>query len=906
MKGTEIRQKFLKYFEKNGHKVLPSASLIPSDPTVLLTLAGMLQFKRFFLGIEKSKFPRVTTVQKCIRMNDIENVGKTPRHHTFFEMLGNFSFGDYFKKEAISFAWEFLTVELKVDPSKLFIAIFKDDQETFDIWTKEMGLAADKITRLGEDNNFWSAGATGPCGPCSEIYYDFGPSYGCKKPDCAPGCDCDRFLEIWNLVFIQYNRDENGKLNPLPSKNIDTGMGLERIAAIMENVDSNYKTDLIKPIVERVAKFAQKQDNQMALNIIADHLRSSVHLLADGVIPGNEGRGYVLRRIIRRAVRYGRLIGIDQVFLDQCSGVVIDAGKSVYPELQEHSEFVKKVLRIEEENFRATLEQGLLILEELFEKHVQDKLITGAEAFRLHDTFGFPIDLTTEIAQENGFSVDRKAFDVEMDRQREKSRTAGMGDQEKINLIHRLDLSKVKPTVYVGYESMEVETKIIAIFPLEKVVVLEKTPFYPEGGGQVSDTGMLSFGSHDVLVTQANGAIGGVILHSVENIIDFKIGQKVLARVDQAKRKLTANHHTATHLLHASLRQILGETVKQAGSMVAPDRLRFDFTYPQALTTDEAEKVETIVNQKIKDGERVSTHFKSLEEAKKMGAMALFEQKYGEKVRLVRIGEFSLELCGGTHIDSTREIGFFYILSEAAISSGIRRIEAVCGEGAKATVVMEGKKLRDQIKLVIQKLRRLQMEEEDLGYQHALEPDVYEVEGTELDNLGRAADRLDSATVRRFLAHLKDRLEALQARAQKSQKRINELWAKRVLDGLGEIEKETEDFNGIKLLLKRIPRLNREILRQIADRAKNDLKSVAVFLVSDVSDEETIFLSAVTDDLVAKGIKAGDLVREASLVAGGKGGGKPTMAEGGGKDASKIGDVFAVVKDTINRALTRN
>ncbi|MBU1026313.1 MAG: alanine--tRNA ligase, partial [Candidatus Margulisbacteria bacterium] len=649
MKSSEIRERFLKYFESKGHKILPGSSLVPTDPTVLLTLAGMLQFKPIFLGQEKPEQKKATTVQKCVRTIDIDQVGKTARHHTFFEMLGNFSFGDYFKKGAIEFAWELLTKEFKLPVEKLLIAIYEKDDEAFDLWHKDMGVPENRIFRLGEDNNFWAVGPTGPCGPCSEIYYDLGPERGCGKPDCAPGCDCDRFLEVWNLVFIQYNRNEKGELIPLKKKGIDTGMGLERITSVIQGVASNFDTDLFVPIIEKIRKLTKEQNPaQVSLHIIADHARAVTHLISDGVTPENAGRGYVLRRLIRRAVRHGKLLGVNEPFLFRLSQDIISSMKDVYPILEEKSKLIAQVIKTEEENFFQTLEQGMALFGQVMKDHSQDKTIPGEVLFKLHDTYGFPVELSSEIAAEQGFKLDMAGFDAEMEKQKERARQAGLSEDKK-KLAH-LDLDKFKETKFVGYEKTEDNVKVEAVFADEKFVILDKTPFYGESGGQVGDTGILEIDKKAVRVIDTLKTVNGTIVHEVDALNGLKDNVKVKATVDASKRRATEAHHTATHLLHKALREVFGDHVRQAGSHVGPEKLRFDFTHFHALTCQETEKIEEIVNKKINEKIKVEVLQKSYKDAVKMGAIALFGEKYGDKVRVLKIGDYSMELCGGTHV----------------------------------------------------------------------------------------------------------------------------------------------------------------------------------------------------------------------------------------------------------------
>lgn len=866
MKSSEIREKFLKFFEAKGHRILPGSSLIPSDPTVLLTLAGMLQFKPIFLGQERPSFRRVTTVQKCLRMIDVDRVGKTPRHHTFFEMLGNFSFGDYFKKEAIQFAWELLTKEFKLPVTKLVIAVFKEDDEAFGIWNKDLGLPQDIIFRLGEDNNFWSVGPTGPCGPCSEIYYDQGREKGCGKPDCQPGCDCDRFLEIWNLVFIQYNRDEKGALIPLKQKGIDTGMGLERIASVLQGVDDNFETDLFIPLVNKILSLAGTTVNA-SVKIIADHIRAVTHLISDGVFPSNAGRGYVLRRLIRRAVSHGKRIGIGKPFLSELSQDVVKLMGDVYPALNEKATQISQVVKEEEENFYATLEQGMKWFDEVVEKHLKDKLISGGEAFKLHDTYGFPIELTTELAGEKEISVDRAGFEKAMEEQRTRARRTGITAEKRIDFA-ALDLSRLGPTNFVGYEKTSEESKVLTVFPEQKIVVLGKTPFYGESGGQIGDTGFLSWNGKEAMVLNTFISPKGIILHGVDRLEGLKENAGVRATIDGSRRKAIEAHHTATHLLHKGLREVLGEHVKQAGSYVGPDKLRFDFNHFHSLSADELQKVEQIVNRKINEKIRVDILRKSYKEALEMGAVALFGEKYGETVRVLKIGDFSLELCGGTHVKNTSDLLFFKIISESALGSGVRRIEALAGQAAKVYIVYRAKSLRDEIEQLIQRYRSLQVEKERLGEVKTLETNIFEIEFTELERLGKAIDGQDSINVNKFLDHLCGRADWLKERVAKAEKEIEDLKTRGVKDEAAGFIDEVIEIAGKKILLKRLKEYNMDMLRNVSDVLRGKLKS-CVLLLASTFPGRLIYLVTVTDDLVMEGVSATKIADAFSAVVGG-------------------------------------
>jgi len=886
MKSSEIRERFLKFFEGKGHKLLPGSSLVPADPTVLLTLAGMLQFKPVFLGQEKPTFRRAATVQKCIRMIDVDNVGKTARHHTFFEMLGNFSFGDYFKKEAIQFAWELLVKEFKLPVIKLKIAVFEKDDEAYKIWHENIGLPQDIIFRLGEDNNFWSVGPTGPCGPCSEIYYDLGPDHGCGKPDCKPGCDCDRFLEIWNLVFIQYNRNEKGELIPLKQKGIDTGMGLERIAAVLQGVDDNFKTDLFVPLVQKIESLVSAEKLPASIKIIADHIRAITHLIADGIFPSNEGRGYVLRHLIRRAFVHGKYLGMDKPFLFELSSEVVQLMKEAYPVLSEKESYIKKIINEEENSFFATLEQGMKYFDELAARHAQDKIISGREAFKIHDTYGFPIELTLEFAEKKGLKVLVDEFEKEMEQQRERARTAGLRAEKKIDLS-ALDLSSLPPTNFVGYEKTSEESKILAIFPGQKLVVLERTAFYGESGGQVGDTGILSWDGKEALVLNTLISPKGVILHLVDRTEGLKESIKVKAGIDASKRKATEAHHTATHLLHKALREILGEEVKQSGSYVGPDKLRFDFTHFHGLSPEELQKVEQLVNLKIKEKLKVEVMQKSYSEAIKMGAMALFGEKYGEKVRVLKIGDYSLELCGGTHVKSTSDLLFFKIISESAVGAGMRRIEALAGQVAKVYIIYRAKSLRDEVEELIRRYRLLQVEKERLGGTKSMETNIFEIEVTELESLSKAVDNQDAINVNKFLDHLCGRVDWLKERMVKAEKEIESFKLKKTQSEARSFVVEAKEIAGKKVLLKEFKDYNLDMLRTLSDALQSDLKSCVLVLAS-ANAGKVNFLITATPDLVPKGVSAKDLAAKFAEIIQGRSGGKESKAEGGGKDPARI------------------
>ncbi len=854
MKSAEIRKLFLKYFESNGHKILPGSSLVPTDPTVLLTLAGMLQFKPIFLGKEKAQYKRATTIQRCMRMNDVDLVGKTARHHTFFEMLGNFSFGDYFKKEVIRFAWDLLVKEFKIPAEKLVIAVFDKDDEAYAIWETEIGLPKNQIIRLGEDNNFWAAGPTGPCGPCSEIYYDFGAKKGCGRSDCAPGCDCDRFLEIWNLVFIQYDRNDKGELIPLKQKGIDTGMGLERIASVLQEVDSNFETDLFMPLIQKVASLVKGiSTSPLAMRIIADHIRAITFLICDGVFPENSGRGYVLRRLIRRAVRNGLLLGIKEPFLCNLSTDVIAEMKEAYPELCQKEKSIYAIILSEEEAFIATLDQGIELFKEVIEKHKSDKVIPGDVIFKLHDTYGFPLELTLEMAKEHGYAVDEKGFNQKMDEQKDRARRAGISNEKKE--IEQINLGDLPPTEFLGYDKTSSEAKILGIFLSEKCIVLDKTPFYAESGGQVGDTGIITAENQQFRVVDTISSGKGVFVHKLEKVDGLKEKMKVNCTIDVSKRLATEAHHTATHLLHKALREVLGEHVRQAGSSVGPEKLRFDFTHYASMKPEQIDRVEMLVNGKIHEKIKIEVLKKTLKEATALGATALFGEKYGDNVRIIKINEYSMELCGGTHAKSTADIHYFRILSESALGAGIRRIEAVAGQAAKVNIMYQAKALCDKVGQLIKTYQTLQFQKELLGGSKMLETGIFEIDVTEIERLGKAVDNQDLVSVDKFLEHLSGRVEWLEERINKTQKEITDLKASQLSSDAGNYVSEVTEINGIKTLIKKVDGLDINSLRVVSDTLQRQLKSCILVIFSTLP-EKVMFLVAVTPDLTAMGFSA--------------------------------------------------
>ena len=878
MTSDEIREKFLKFFESKGHKITPSASLVPSDPSILLTIAGMVPFKPIFLGQVKSSLKRAATSQKCIRTNDIENVGKTARHHTFFEMLGNFSFGDYFKKDAIKWAWEFFTEVIGFPEEKLWVSVFKDDDESYDIWHNLIGLPEKRIVRLGEKDNFWKVGSTGPCGPCSEIYIDLGEEKATKGGG-GVGVD-DRYLELWNLVFMQYNREEDGSLTPLPKQNIDTGLGLERIASVLQNADTDFETDLFLPIIEFVAqnagiKYKEDQKKDLALKVIADHIRALVFMISDGIVPSNEGRGYVLRMLLRRAFRYGKVINYNQPFLYEVAPVVINLMKEVYPEIHKEENRICQIILTEEKRFQETLNIGIQILDNMKEELKQnnkDKL-SGRDAFKLYDTYGFPPELTKDILEEDGFGIEEDDFKSEMKIQRERSReswikTKTSAEEDKINQKLYRDILKERGEMeFVGYDSVEAKSKVIAIIKDDKLVdkaiegdkckiFLEKTPFYAEKGGQVGDRGVLTSTAKnnllvEILDTQA--PMEGLIAHFAEvSKGEIKVSEEVLARVDSLRRKAIARNHTATHLLHRALRNVLGDHVKQAGSAVNDNHLRFDFSHFAPLSMEELERIENLVNEKILDELKVETKNSTFDEAKEMGAIALFGEKYGEQVRVVKIGEFSLELCGGTHLNSTSNIGLFKILNEEGIGSGIRRIEAVTGERALKYI----KEKENIIQEVSDKLQ-------------TTPPEIPLKVNQIIDDVNNMKKKIK--IIRNKLAHYE----------------VDKLLSKK------------REIKGVNIVSLKVEAEDNNDLRNWGDLIKDKIKSGIVVLGTELDNGKVALLAMVTDDLTQKGYNAGNIIKAIAPIVGGKGGGKKTMAQAGGQKADKLNQALEKVYEII-------
>lgn len=855
----QIRTMFLDFFQRKDHRILPSASLVPhGDPTLLLTVAGMVPFKRYFLGLEKPIHPRVATSQKCIRTGDIENVGKTDRHGTFFEMLGNFSFGDYFKAEIIPWAWEFVLEHLGLPPEKLWVTIYLDDDEAFEIWHKVVGVPAERIVRLGKEDNFWETGS-GPCGPCSEIHIDRGVEFGCDKPDCKPGCDCERYLEFWNLVFIQFHQDGD-TYTPLKDKSIDTGMGLERVAALLQDKNSIFEVNHLRPVLDGVGEIAgvaygNNSKNDVSLRVITDHLRAVTFLIADGVLPSNEGRGYVLRRLIRRAVRHGRLLNITKPFLNTVVDLVIEQMGKAYPELMEREDYIFNVVSLEEQRFNETLEQGMRLLQELATKAkaVDLEQIAGKDVFQLYDTFGFPIDLTREILADDGLTVDEEGFRVAMESQRERARQARTAHGYlDVSLGAYKDLAGVVTTEFVGFEHSEVTTQIVGLVAdghsVDKAssgdkvaVILDRTPFYAEGGGQVADEGVIETSTGLVRITDVRKPAEGLISHLglvEQGFIAAASDAKATITLD--RRLETARHHTATHLLHRALRDILGEHVNQAGSYVGSKRLRFDFTHFQAMSENEILRVENQVNREVLHNLPVVSAITDLESAKKKGAMALFGEKYESEVRTIQIGDVSLELCGGTHVGATGEIGLFRIVSEGSVAAGVRRIEAVVGTEALDYV-------RNQENILKNLQGKLQVQAEDLPGQ----------------------------------------IERLLEDNRKFEKEMASIKKQSVLGALDSLLAGAEKVGNASLIVAEVEADDPEDLRSLGDRLRDHLEPV-VILLGAKSNGKVLLLSMVSKPLTQGGIHAGNTVKTAAQICGGGGGGRPDMAQAGGRLPEKL------------------
>lgn len=861
MTGNEIRKVFLDFFEKHHHRVIRSSSLVPhDDPTLLFTNAGMVQFKRTFLGEEKRDYVRAATSQKCVRAggkhNDLENVGYTARHHTFFEMLGNFSFGDYFKEKAIEFAWDLMVNGYGLPVDKLYASVYLEDEEAYHLWHQKIGIPEERMVRLGEEENFWAMGDTGPCGPCSEIHLDRGDAHGCGRPDCGVDCDCDRFLEIWNLVFMQFNRDAAGEMTPLPKPSIDTGMGLERLASILQNADTNFETDLIRPIIARTEELAQKaygqdRDVDVAMKVIADHSRAAAFLVGDGVLPSNEGRGYVLRRIMRRAIRYGRNIGLIQPFLGQTSQTVFDIMQPAYPDLADSAAFIRNVIENEELRFSETLDTGLKLLNDsLAELKAGGKQeVPGDLIFKLYDTFGFPVDIVQDVVRDSSMTLDMGGFEHHMEAQRTRSRSkvtfAGIGEAYKT-----FSAQGVKPE-FLGYQSLDMDAQVLLLVKEgQKVesaaagddveVVTSATPFYGESGGQVGDQGIISLEDLTMQVTDTVKDPTGLIVHKGQITAgEIQTGQTVRLTVDMEKRRATALNHTATHILHGALRQVLGDHVKQAGSLVAPDRLRFDFTHFSQIEPDQLSEIEAIVNQRIRANVEVQTEEMDAEQALESGATALFEEKYGDRVRVVSLSDFSKELCGGTHTRRTGDIGLFKIVAETSVAAGVRRIEALTGESA------------------LQHIQQITQTAQQCGHMLRTKPEA-----------------------------VAQRLEQLLSAQKASEKEIEKLKAALADAKAGSGDEEIQTINGVSVLSKKVAVDKPAALRDLADRFKDRIKSGIVILGS-AHGKKALLIVVVTKDLLDR-YHAGRIVKELAALVGGGGGGRPDMAQAGGTEPEKL------------------
>ncbi len=877
MTAHELRRSFLDFFRAVDHAVVPSASLLPqADPTLLFTNAGMNQFKRVFLGEEQRSYARAVSVQRCMRAggkhNDLENVGYTRRHHTFFEMLGNFSFGDYFKRDAVRYGWDYLTKTLGLPGDQLWVTVFQDDDEAAALWENHVGVPAARIVRLGSKDNFWQMGETGPCGPCSEIYIDQGAALGCGRDSCAVGCDCDRYLEIWNLVFMQFDRDAEGTLHPLPKPSIDTGMGLERLAAVVQGVDSNYATDLFMPLLSAIAgrtgrPYGKDDAADRSLRVIADHLRAVTFLIADGILPSNEGRGYVLRRIVRRASRHGRLLGVTEPFLHELTGTVVDEMNGAYPELTQARDTCRTVIENEEERFIGTLDQGLPILNRMV-GDATDGSLDGESVFKLYDTYGFPLDLIEEAAREQGLVADREGFQRALDAQRDRARKSAVfaAEQEKpcvAELTQRL-----RPTEFLGYQALESESVVQALLKgdalADEVVegdevelVLDATPFYPEGGGQVGDQGTLA-GREGRIQVRETAKVGGKLLLHRGTVVAGRVraGDPLAATVDSTTRRGAARNHTATHLLHAALREVLGPHVKQYGSLVAPNRLRFDFSHFKPLRVRDLEEIEAMVNFHVLGNTLVQTGVMGIQEAIHAGALAFFGDKYGERVRVVGIGEFSKELCGGTHCLHTGEIGSFRITSEGGVASGVRRIEALTGTGA----LEHGKQLESDVRDVAELLK-----------------------SSPSDIVPRT---------RKLVSLLKDK-----------ERELEQLKLKLLDRSAGGDEARVREIRGVPVHVQAAQGLSMQELRLLSDKVRNKV-SRGVIALGSVADGKVSLLVIVSPDLTPT-LQAGTLIKDMAREIGGSGGGRPEMAQAGGKHPEKLGQalekVFHLVEAQVSK-----
>ena len=877
LSGKEIRQKFINFFKEKHNSVhIPSSSLIPDNPTVLLTTAGMLQFVPIFLGYEAPPNPpRAVTVQKCARAggkdSDIENVGRTPRHHTFFEMLGNFSFGDYFKKEIIPWAWDFVTNEIGLDKSKLWVTVFETDDESFEIWKNDVGVPAERILRKGKKDNFWGPpGPTGPCGPCTEIHYDLGEEYKCDHPQCGiDTCECDRYVEIWNLVFMELNKDEEGNFTPLEKKNVDTGMGLERITMVVNGLTSTFDTDLLQPIVKKVCELSGKnyKDNKkddVSIRIITDHARCVSFLISDGLIPGNEGRNYVLRMILRRALRHGKILGVELPFLYKIVDTVVENYKDTYPELEKNKEKVISVIKKEEERFSRTIDRGVNLLEEIMEKSSDKKVLSGEDAFKLYDTYGFPFELTKEMAQEEGFEVDEDGFKKAMEEQKVRARGARAAVRLTDDTIYIEIYEKLGATNFIGYSEIKSDDSIIKTLIKEGIVsdsleegdiaeiILDKTPFYAESGGQVGDTGLIKSDNFEAEVLNTT-KFNDLFIHKVQiKHGEAKVGEKVSAVIDGARRNDIKIHHTSAHLLQSALREILGDSVAQAGSQVEPDRTRFDFSFDRAVSEQEVEKVENIINKWINENHKSQTQELSIDEAKASGAIALFGEKYGDKVRVVSIEGVSKELCGGTHADSTGEIRLCKVVSESAIAAGTRRIELVCGQKA------------------------------------------FDYLNTYYKELTKISKKLKTPST-----EVAERLEKLQDELNLSQKRIEVLETGIAESKIDSLSGQAVQIQDGKLLVARVDGIPSKALRGLTEKIGDKLGN-SIIVLACVEDEKISITSKVSQNFIAKGVNAGQLVNEIASKCDGKGGGKPNFAQAGAKDVSNLDKTLEAIKVALS------
>ena len=874
--GSEIRRAFLKFFEEHGHTLVPSSGLIPKDdPTLLFTNSGMVQFKNCFLGLEDRGYTRAASSQKSVRAggkhNDLENVGFTARHHTFFEMLGNFSFGDYFKKESISWGWEFLTEKMGLPKEKLWITIYQEDDEAFEIWNKIMGVPADRIVRMGMDSNFWMMGETGPCGPCSEILYDQGPGVGCGRPECSVECNCDRHLELWNHVFTQFDRDKDGHFHPLPKPNIDTGMGLERLAAVIQGVSSNYDSDLFTPIIRFVSKISGKaygtsEDSDVSMRVIADHSRAVTFLIGDGCLPSNEGRGYVLRRILRRAARHGKLLGLDKPFLNEVVSVVVETMKDAYPDLSDKESFIRKVVVNEEQRFIETLDSGLKILSEEVAtlKKSGQPIVPGEVVFKLYDTFGFPVDLTADIVKKDQLTLDMEGFEKAMEAQREKARESwkGSGEQAIADSYKKLAVRGVS-TEFIGFHGVTEATSCITAIlkkdePVDALaegenaeIFVEETPFYGEKGGQVGDTGVIEGEGFRFEVWDTQWPLDNLITHIGKlKKGAIKVGDRALMKVDRAIRRATEAHHSGTHVLNAALKKTLGDHIKQSGSLVNPERLRFDFTHFSKIDEAEMDKIEIIANQIIRENAAVETRLLPREEAMKTGAAAVFDEKYGEVVRLVKMGDFSMELCGGTHVERTGDIGALKVISESSVAAGVRRIEAVTGEEA-------------------------------LKYFKKVE--------TEL--------KKSAALLKANPLELSERIEKIQKHQKELEKEIDSLNSRLATKDLSDLFKKVKEIKGIRVLATVVDAADVKTLRDFGDKLRDKIQS-GIILIGSKAGDNAMLLCLVTKDLTDK-YHAGNIIKEIAPIVGGSGGGRPDMAQAGGPKPEKLKQALKKLQEMI-------